>query len=113
MTADWKQYQEEVADFFRTAGFEATTNFTVRGARSSHNIDVYVTGHYVGFDVVWIVECKQWKKSVSKLHVLALREIVSDLGADRGILVSEAGFQSGAIEAATLTNVRVTSLESL
>jgi restriction system protein len=42
--------------------------------------------------------------------VLALREIVADVGADRGILLSEAGFQSGAIEAATLTNVKVTSL---
>jgi restriction system protein len=44
------------------------------------------------------------------VHVLALREIVADVGADRGILLSEAGFQSGAVEAATLTNVHVTSL---
>lgn len=69
--------------------------------------------HYVGFDVTWIVECKHWKTRVSKLHVLALREIVADLGADRGILLSESGFQSGALEAATLTNVQVTSLAQL
>jgi hypothetical protein len=37
--------------------------------------------------------------------VLALRQIVTDVGADRGILLSEKGFQSGAVEAATLTNV--------
>jgi hypothetical protein len=42
--------------------------------------------------------------------VLALREIVADIGADRGILLSETGFQSGAIEAGTLTNVHATSL---
>jgi hypothetical protein len=35
-------------------------------------------------DIVWIVECKHWKTAVSKLHVLDLREIVSDIGADRG-----------------------------
>jgi hypothetical protein len=35
------------------------------------------------------------------------------LGADRGILLSEAGFQAGAIEAATLTNVQLTSLAQL
>jgi len=52
-------------------------------------------------------------KKVTKLHVLALREIVADVGADRGILLSEAGFQSGAIEAAKLTNVHVTSLARL
>jgi hypothetical protein len=72
-----------------------------------------VKSHHVGFDVVWIVECKHWVRSVTKLHVLALREIVADVGADRGILLSESGFQSGALEAATLTNVHVASLANL
>ncbi|MDR8351008.1 restriction endonuclease, partial [Acinetobacter baumannii] len=60
-----------------------------------------------------LVECKHWKNPVSKLHVLALREIVTEIGADRGILLSESGFQSGAIEAANLTNVHITSLAEL
>jgi hypothetical protein len=59
------------------------------------------------------VECKSWKVPVSKLHVLALREIVADIGADRGILMTERGFQSGAQEAARLTNVELTSLATL
>lgn len=42
--------------------------------------------------------------------MLALREIVNDTGSDRGILLAESGFQSGAVEAARLTNVQVTSL---
>jgi restriction system protein len=44
---------------------------------------------------------------------LALREIVSDLGADRGVILCETGFQSGAYEAAQFTNVQVTSLAEL
>jgi restriction system protein len=83
------------------------------GVRTTHDIDVFVKSHYVGFDVLWIVECKHWSKPVTKLHVLALREIVADVGADRGIIVSEAGFQSGAVEAATLTNIHITSLAGL
>ncbi len=63
--------------------------------------------------MVWIVECKQWNTPVRKLHVLGLRQIVSELGVDRGILLCEAGFQSGALEAATLTNVHLTSLATL
>jgi restriction system protein len=85
----------------------------VFGVRTTHDIDVFVRSHHVGFDVVWIVECKHWGRRVDKLHVLALREIVTDLGADRGILLSEAGFQSGAKDAATLTNVHISSLASL
>jgi hypothetical protein len=103
---DWKDYQEEAAEFFRTLGLEANTDVTIQGVRTKHDVDVLVKPHHYGFDVTW-------KEPVSKLHVLALREIVTDAGADRGILLSEAGFQSGAVEAANLTNVQVTSLADL
>ena len=111
--AEWSDYQEEVAKFFRSMGLQADTNVTLKGVRTSHDIDVVVRTNHVGFDLLWLVECKHWKTAVSKLHVLALREIVSDLGADRGILMSESGFQSGAQEAAQLTNVQLTSLAEL
>ena len=107
---NWKDYQEEAAGFFRNLGLDAQTDVTTKGVRTTHDVDVLVKSHHAGFDVTWIVECKHWKTKVSKLHVLALREIVADTGADRGILLSEIGFQSGAIEAASLTNVLVTSL---
>jgi restriction system protein len=113
MATTWQEYQEEVSAFFRSLGLDATTNHSVQGVRTSHDIDVYVRSHHVGFDVVWIVECKHWSTPVTKLHVLALREIVTDLGADRGVLLCETGFQSGALEAATLTNVHATSLSAL
>lgn len=109
-TASWRDYQEEAARFFRTLGLEASTDVTIQGVRTKHAIDVIVKSRHVGFEITWLVECKHWKTPVSKSHVLALREIVSDTGADRGILLSETGFQSGAIEAANLTNVQVTSL---
>ena len=110
---DWKNYQEEVAEFFRSIGLEAETDVSLQGVRTKHDIDVLVKSIHAGFEIVWIVECKHWTSKVSKLHVLALREIVNDLGADRGILLAEQGFQSGALEAAGLTNVHVTSLSEL
>lgn len=110
---DWSDYQEEAAEFFRSLGFQAQTNVTLQGVRTEHDIDVAVEIELVGFSVRWIIECKHWKTPVNKLHVLALRQIVSDLGADRGIILCEVGFQSGAVEAANLTNVQVTSLNDL
>jgi len=110
MATNWKEYQEEAAQFFRNMGLDAQTDVTVQGVRTTHDIDVLVKSHHLGFDVMWIVECKHWATKVSKLHVLGLREIVADLGADRGILLAENGYQSGAIEAANLTNVHLTSL---
>lgn len=110
MTTDWSNYQEEAAEFFRSLGLEASTNVTIKGVRTGHDVDVVVKSRHAGFEIIWIVECKHWKSRVSKVHVLALREIVADVGADRGILLAESGFQSGAAEAAALTNVHLTSL---
>lgn len=110
MATDWSDYQEEAAEFFRRLGLEAQTNVTVKGVRTTHDIDVLVRSKHAGFEVTWVVECKHWASRVTKLHVLALREIVADIGADRGILLAEKGFQSGAAEAAALTNVHLTSL---
>jgi Restriction endonuclease. len=113
MATTWQDYQDEAAAFFRSLDLDAKTDITIKGVRTSHDVDVLVKLQHVGFEVTWIVECKHWQEAVTKLHVLALREIVTDVGADRGILLCEAGFQSGAYEAATLTNVRLTSLAEL
>jgi restriction system protein len=109
----WRAYQEEAATFFRSIGLEAETDATLNGARTSHAIDVVVRSELAGFSMLWLVECKQWKKRVGKHEVLALRQIVIDLGADRGILLTEKGVQSGAVDAARLTNVQITSLAAL
>lgn len=113
MAANWREYQEAAAAFFRSLGLDATTDVRVQGVRTVHDVDVLVKSRHAGFEAKWIVECKFWNARVSKLHVLALREITSDTGADRGILLSESGFQSGAAEAAALTNVHLTTLEHL
>lgn len=109
----WEKYQEDAASYFRSLGLTATTNATVDGVRTSHNVDVLVKSHHVGFDITWIVECKFWQTSVDKSHVLTLRQIVTEVGADRGILLCEVGFQSGAQEAANLTNVQLTSIAEM
>ena len=113
MAENWKDYQEEAADFFRGLGLDANTDVTVQGVRTKHDIDVLVEIDVAGFSVRWLVECKHWSTPVNKLHVMGLREIVSDIGADRGIILCETGFQSGSIEAANLTNVQVSSLNDL
>ncbi|QXG75286.1 restriction endonuclease [Modestobacter sp. L9-4] len=110
---EWKQYEEEAASFFRSLGMEADVQETIAGARTTHDVDVLVRSSQFGFDMLWVVECKLWRTPVTKLHVLGLRQIAVDLGADRGILLSESGFQRGALEAAELTNIQLASLSDL
>ena len=61
----------------------------------------------------WPIVCKRWNKAVSKDTVLTLRSIVNDTGADRGFMMAESGYQSGAVEAAMLTNITLTSIADL
>ena len=45
--------------------------------------------------------------------MLGLRTIADDIGADRAFIISEAGFQSGAFEAAENTNIKLKTYEEL
>ena len=110
---EWERYQVVVAEFFRDLGMQARLDTAVSGTRTTHDIDVLVSGSYVGFDITWIVECKAWQTRVTKEKVLTLRQIVNDVGADRGFLLAENGFQAGALEAALLSNVTLTSIAEL
>lgn len=113
MSFEWKDYQEEVARFFRDLGLNAKTDVTVQGARTRHDADVLVELDYKGISIRWVIECKCWKRSVTKETVLALRTIVNDVGADRGFIMAESGYQKGAREAAYLSNIQLTSLGDL
>lgn len=109
----WRDYQDEAAAFFRQLGMDAKGDFEVQGVRDVHKIDVLVRIDRRWISQVWIVECKHWKRRVNKLHVEALADILSDVGADRGFMLSEKGFQSGAIRTARFRNITLTSLQEL
>lgn len=101
----WYSFQEEIAAYFKSLGTNAETNKPVQGVRTKHNIDVFVSTKFLSTDMHWIVEAKKWNSKVPKEKVLALRTIVDDIGADKGFIISELGFQTGAYEAAENTNV--------
>lgn len=102
---EWYQFQEEICDYFNSLGANAKTNVTLNGVRTNHDIDVLVETKFLGQDIVWVIEAKKWKSKVNKLQVFGLRTIVDEIGADKGFIISENGFQTGAIEASKNTNV--------
>ena len=109
----WQQYQEQVAEVFRAASCDATPDALIEGMRAKHKVDVQVIFKRHGIRCLWIVECKYWNSKVTKEKVMALKSIVDDCGADRGLIVSRMGFQSGAIRASTKTNITLTSIDEL
>ena len=71
--------------------------------------DLAHRGHSPGRDLA----SKRLRGPVNKLHVAALANIVQDVGTDRGILLSETGFQPGAMKLASFSNITQTSLTEL
>ncbi|RFB70833.1 restriction endonuclease [Herbaspirillum sp. 3R-11] len=109
----WYVFQELIAEHFRSLGASASTNISLDGVRTKHDIDVFVVTKFLGTDIKWVIEAKYWKTNVPKDKVLTLRSVVDEVGADKGFLISEKGFQSGAIEAASKTNVQLVTFEAL
>jgi hypothetical protein len=106
----WRTYEREVALLFEQLELNARIQDRIVGARATHKVDVAVRHSRSGVEQLWIVECKQWKSSVKKEIIAALATIVEDVGADRGFVFCESGFQRGARDAARHTNITLTSI---
>lgn len=109
----WRVYQHETAQFFRDLGCIVEVDASVQGARARHAIDVWVRFARFGLQQAWVIECKLWQRAVPKEKVLALKSIVDDVGADRGILLAESGHQAGARSVVSATNITLTTLDEL
>ncbi len=110
----WEQYQYRTAELLSQLGFTTKVNDPLRASNGVvHRVDVSARMVVAGVSTLWVTECKLWNKAVTKEKVSALKDIVNDLGADRGLLMSEKGFQSGAIRLAATKNISLSSLDEV
>jgi restriction system protein len=108
--ARWRDLEDHVAQILEECGYEVTPQKALPMARGTVDADVYAVEH-TSPPNVFVVECKNWKTAVSKSIIHAFRTVVADSGANTGLLISAAGFQKGAIEAAKYTNIRLVTWE--
>lgn len=104
--ATWKELQDDVALLLNQSGYRAVSPCTIDTVRGKVEVDVLVESPDELVKRI-VCECKFWNSSLPKEKVHAFRTVVQDSGASLGLLISQAGFQSGAIEAANLSNVRL------
>jgi hypothetical protein len=67
---------------------------------AKHQIDVYWSVEVAGVEQGFCVECKNWNSTVKKEHVAAFAGKIEDIGCVRGVFVTTAGYQKGAIQLA-------------
>jgi hypothetical protein len=110
----WNDYQEYVATFLRAQpGVTAEMNVPVTGSHGTNDIDVVAKFWTLGQEVTLLIECKKWKTAVTQEKPQAFCRVVETMGADRGLLVAENGFQSGCYDIVKNTNVHLATLKEL
>jgi restriction system protein len=105
--ADWRDLQHRVGRILRECGLAVEESRTIATARGVVEIDVLARDHRRTPELLYLCECKHWRRRVPKTAVHALRTVVADSGANLAFLISSSGHQRGALLAAESSNVRL------
>ncbi|EBA17413.1 hypothetical protein RSK20926_06742 [Roseobacter sp. SK209-2-6] len=105
--ADWQELEELVTQAFFEMGYESYRNYKLCTVRGAANIDVHAVKKTAPIPIVVLCECKYWNQPVPQQVVHSFRTICSDSGAHFGLIISKAGFQSGAELSRASTNVHL------
>lgn len=111
LPSDWQDLQIQVAGILEESGLVVETNKEIQTVRGAVNIDVYAEDTAHQPTAIYLCECKHWQRSVPKYVVHSFRTVISDFGANWGLIISSHGFQSGAFEAAVNSNVQLLTWE--
>jgi len=109
--ADWRGLQDRVAQLFSEIGCDVRVGEKVKLVRGKKEIDVLVRDRQTSPASDYLCECKFWSKPIPQEVIHSFRTVVSDFGAHRGFIISRAGFQAGAKEAAAETNLDLVTFE--
>jgi len=107
MDISWKDFEEEVflecERVFKSQGTEVLKNEYIVGRYSGvkRQIDVIVRQHDDDENVnICVIECKHYAKKINVKIIDSFIGCLEDVGANKGILVSEKGFTKAAINRA-------------
>jgi len=108
---DWRELQDRVAQLLAELGCEVAVGQRVTLVRVEKEIDVSVCDPETTPASVYLCECKFWSKPIPQEVIHSFRTVLADCGAHRGFIISRAGFQSGAKDAAAKTNLDLVTFE--
>lgn len=108
--SNWKELQEFTSIILTECGMETEIEKTIETVRGNVEVDVYGKKSD-GFELKVICECKYWESTIPQTIIHAFRTVIHDSGVSQGYIISKAGFQKGAYNAATTSNISILTWE--
>ena len=113
----WKKFEKIIAGIhiLRAEGAEVKLNDHIVGkdSKGRRQIDVSIRFKNTFYPYLTIIECKDTGRKVEIKEVSAFVSTMEDVGAQRGVMVSAGGFQSGAIGTAEANNIELFTLSEI
>jgi len=100
----WRKLEIICADIERQMAPNATVVHDDRITGKSgtkRKIDISIRQQLGSYPVLIIVDCKRHTRRVSRKDIAAFQEQIEDVGARFGVMISDSGFASGALEVAS------------
>lgn len=106
---DWKEFELFISDLYSQSDkILVQHDITLKGkSNAKRQIDVLITHKTKLHTYTTIVECKRWKKSVTRQVIDVLFASIEDLNASKGVIFTTKGYEEGAIEYAKSKNIDI------
>lgn len=88
----FEKFKNEIKDFEILHDVKEKTN------DGEYQIDIKITYEFLGAEHIILVECKKHKNPIKRETIQILKDKIERIGAHKGILVSTAEFQKGALD---------------
>lgn len=106
-----KEYELKIKAYFEKKLLkEQGRKIQIDHLRTVNNfeLDLSYTINIGGFDYFTIIECKNWNKTISQGMLTALKGVMDEVKAQKAIMITALGFQSGAIKYAKSHRIGLT-----
>jgi hypothetical protein len=105
---DWKQYEDEIFDHFRTefpkAKIVRNAHIPGRFSQVLRQVDILIDDTIAGFEVRIAIDAKHHTRPLDVIDIEAFLGFCSDVGAHKGVMVSLNGYTKAAANRAHYDN---------
>ncbi|HEY5536451.1 MAG TPA: restriction endonuclease [Ignavibacteria bacterium] len=104
---DWREFEDFVKNLYAQEGsFVVERNVLAIGnSGARRQIDVKLTHKTLFHEYITIIECKRWRKKISRSLIDVLHATIEDLNASKGVMFTTTGYEVGATEYAKSKNI--------